>query len=97
MVHPNDLTYCAIFVVYTLFTNLVAGRRLETCDIRLILTARCLLPAKVNGLKMFHYRSLMKFHFMYSNITASAERLNQVPGTFSQNLINELLQNRETA
>lgn len=90
MAHPNDLNYCEIIVVCTRFTNVVAGRSLETCGIRLILTDRCLLPEKVNGLKIFHYSSLMNFYFMYSDITSPAERLNQVPGTFSPNLLNEL-------
>jgi hypothetical protein len=91
VVHPNGPNYCEIIVVHTRFTNVVAGRRLETCGMRLILTDRCLLPAKVNGLKNFHYSSLMNLYFTYSNITPSAERLTQVPVTFSQNPLNELL------
>ena len=28
---PNHLNYCVIFVVYTQFTNLVAGHKVQTC------------------------------------------------------------------
>jgi hypothetical protein len=65
----------------------VADGRLETCGIRLIVRDRCRLPAKVNGMKNFHYSSLINFHFI---IISSTEPVNQVPSTFPHILINEL-------